>query len=315
LLLIGFPIGVAVPIIIWYIQKKLRDQDEARTVDTDGNIVSNSNGEVAENKARLLQWARQIHPIIFFYGGLCVTPYNISYIWPAVPIAFVSRIWVRTRFLAFWSRYNYVLSASFSTAIAIVSIIVFFGLDYKNISIDWWGNDATALGCEAVGGCRRLLLADGDHFGPGVARVLHAATALPRSTPALPPQPAASKRARPPAADSTSTALTGSPLPRPANDVIVDSDDLPRYPTTRSRNAVPGTPAGQSAAPITFATPTKITIPFIVFPPAADDHSPKICGIPDGHADADAIVAALAVVYREDNRIGATVDAMFQKLS
>ncbi|CAK7274006.1 hypothetical protein SEPCBS119000_005948, partial [Sporothrix epigloea] len=167
-LLIGFPIGVIVPTIFWYLQKKIRDRDEARTVDADGNVISNSDGEVAHSKAKLLQWARQVHPVVLLNGGLYLTPYTISYLWPAIPFAYISRIWIRTRFLAFWSRYNYVLSASLSTAMALAGLIIFFAIDYQVIYIDWWGNNAAGLGCEATAGCPHLTLADGDHFGPGI---------------------------------------------------------------------------------------------------------------------------------------------------
>ncbi|CAK7275017.1 hypothetical protein SEPCBS119000_006468 [Sporothrix epigloea] len=167
LLLIGFPIGIIIPILTWYIQKRLRDQDEALTVDADGNVISNSDGEVATNKAKYLQWARQIHPIVLLNGGLCLTPYNISYLWPAVPFAYISRIWIRTRYLAFWSRYNYVLSASLSSAIALAGVIIFFALDYHNIQPLWWGNKPAAYGCDDFGTCSLVKLAEGDYFGPG----------------------------------------------------------------------------------------------------------------------------------------------------
>ena len=167
LLLLGFPIGVVVPIIFWYIQKRIRDQDEAQTTDADGNVISNSDSEVAKSNAKALQWARQMHPIAILYGGISLTPYNISYIWPMVPFAYISRIYVRNRYLAFWSRYNYVLSAAFSTAIALVALIVFFALQYKDIYLDWWGNNVTGLGCESGILCVLRHLADGEHFGPG----------------------------------------------------------------------------------------------------------------------------------------------------
>ncbi|CAK7274090.1 hypothetical protein SEPCBS57363_005982 [Sporothrix epigloea] len=168
LLLLGFPIGIAVPIIFWYIQKKIRDMDVAHTVDANGNVLSNSDGEVASTKAKLLQWTRQVHPIALLYGGISLTPYNIGYIWPAIPVAYVSRIFIRGRYLAFWSRYNYVLSASFSTAIALAGLIIFFGLNYKDYELNWWGNEVSYGGCEGTAGCPRLTLADGDHFGAGV---------------------------------------------------------------------------------------------------------------------------------------------------
>ncbi|CAK7227132.1 hypothetical protein SCUCBS95973_006439 [Sporothrix curviconia] len=166
-MLVGFPIGVAVPVLFWYAQKRLRAHDEAQGVDAHGRVRSTSDGEVAGRKATLLRWARQAHPILVLGGALNLTPYNLSYLWPTLPVAFVSWIWVRGRHLAFWSRYNYVLSASFSSAMGVASIVMFFALQYSDISLDWWGNDVTAVGCEASP-CTRLTLAKGTHFGPGV---------------------------------------------------------------------------------------------------------------------------------------------------
>ncbi|CAK7568032.1 MAG: hypothetical protein SEPTF4163_006011 [Sporothrix epigloea] len=167
LLLLGFPVGIVVPIIFWYVQKRIRQMDEAHTVDADGKVISNSDGEVSHNQAKLLQWVRQLHPIGILFGGLFLTPFNISFVWPMIPFAYISRIWVRNRFLAFWSRYNYVLSASLSTAIALAGIISFFALDYNKTTLNWWGNSVVSQGCEHKA-CTRLHLAPGEHFGPGV---------------------------------------------------------------------------------------------------------------------------------------------------
>ncbi|CAK7205796.1 hypothetical protein SEUCBS139899_008575 [Sporothrix eucalyptigena] len=166
-MLVGFPIGIVLPIAFWYVQKRLRASDEAQNVDADGNVRGNSDGEIAGRKATALRWARQAHPIVALGGALSLTPYNIGYIWPTVPIAYASWIFVRNRYLAFWSRYNYVLSASFSSAMAVAGIVIFFALQYNDIELDWWGNDVIAQGCEASS-CVRLPMAKGTHFGPGV---------------------------------------------------------------------------------------------------------------------------------------------------
>ena len=74
-LLAAFPIGLVIPFILYAGQKRLRKD----------------------------HWARNIHPVAFLSGGLVWTPpYNISYIWPAVPIAWYSMIHVRGKYLAFW---------------------------------------------------------------------------------------------------------------------------------------------------------------------------------------------------------------------
>lgn len=75
-ILIGFPIGLLFPILIYYIQKKF----PAKT------------------------WLRQIHPVVLFYGALGWAPYNLSYTWPAVPIGWLAMVWAKKRYLAFWSK-------------------------------------------------------------------------------------------------------------------------------------------------------------------------------------------------------------------
>jgi OPT family small oligopeptide transporter len=137
-LLVGFPLGFVIPIMFWYAQKK--------------------------TKAR---WLRQVHPVAIFYGALSWSPYNMSYIWPAVPIAWYSWVYLKTRYLGFWSKYNFVLSASFSSAIGVAAIIIFFSVQWTQMEIDWWGNSVTAQGCEDDA-CTLLTLNDGEYFGPRI---------------------------------------------------------------------------------------------------------------------------------------------------
>lgn len=100
------------------------------------------------------------------YGGLYWAPYSLSYVIPAVPIAWLSWIWLKNRYLGLWSKYNFVLSASFSSGIAIAAIVMFFSLQWKGVSLDWWGNNVVSQGCEGDA-CVLKTLAEGDHFGPG----------------------------------------------------------------------------------------------------------------------------------------------------
>ncbi len=130
----------------------------------------------------------------------------MSYVWPAVPVSFFTMVILKKRYLAFWSKvsmrssgqpftrltfsrlqYNYVVSAAFSTAIALSGIMwakcsalvilmlmlggvnsIFFALQFNGtISLDWWGNAADS-GCDATGTCIRLKVPkDPGYFGPG----------------------------------------------------------------------------------------------------------------------------------------------------
>ena len=64
-----------------------------------------------------------------------------------------------------WSKYNFVLSAAFSSGIAIAAIIIFFTLQWSGVELDWWGNTVSYEGCEGDA-CTLLTLADGEYFGP-----------------------------------------------------------------------------------------------------------------------------------------------------
>ncbi|KAI5864126.1 OPT-domain-containing protein [Durotheca rogersii] len=112
-------------------------------------------------------WLRQAHVVAVFYGALSWAPYNLSYLWPAVPIAWLSWVRLRRSRLAFWSKYNFVLSASFSSAVAVAAIIIFFALQWPELRLRWWGNDVVNQGCEGDP-CVLRHLPDGEYFGPRI---------------------------------------------------------------------------------------------------------------------------------------------------
>lgn len=71
--------------------------------------------------------------------------------------------YLRGRYLAFWVKYNYVLSAALSTAIAITGVVIFFAVRYNRFTVDWWGNDSES-DCEASA-CTRLMMPKDEYFG------------------------------------------------------------------------------------------------------------------------------------------------------
>lgn len=61
------------------------------------------------------------------------------------------------------------LSAAFSTGIAIAAVVIFFAVSYHGADVHWIGNQPeSAGGCEASGECTRLQLSEGEYFGPRV---------------------------------------------------------------------------------------------------------------------------------------------------
>ncbi|KAJ7683444.1 hypothetical protein B0H17DRAFT_833147, partial [Mycena rosella] len=78
-------------------------------------------------------------------------------VWPAVPVAYLFNVWIKRRYLAWWSKYNYITTTAFSAAIAISGIIIFFALEWPNVEINWSGNTRLFAGCDAEQ-CLRLLV-------------------------------------------------------------------------------------------------------------------------------------------------------------
>lgn len=136
-LLMGFPIGIFAVVLFWGLKKAMPN-----------------------NRA-----LRQIHIVAAIAGSLQWAPYSFSFAWPGVPVAWFSWIYIRSRYLAFWSKYNFVLSASFSAAVAIAAIIMLFSVQWAEKEIEWWGNSVVSLGCEGKA-CRLKHLAPGERFYP-----------------------------------------------------------------------------------------------------------------------------------------------------
>lgn len=138
-LLAAFPAGLCFPVIYYYATRRL-----PRT-----------------------HWLTKIHPVVIFSGGHTWAPYNLGYLWPAVLPGWISWNYIRRRYLTFWSKYNYVLSAAFSTGIAIAAVVIFFAVSYHGADVNWIGNQPDK-GCEASGECTRLHLSEGEYFGPRI---------------------------------------------------------------------------------------------------------------------------------------------------
>ena len=154
LLLLGFPIGVLV-----VLSKRSSSQV------TLSDLVVHYGLRRAFPKQ---EWIRQIHPVMIASGpSNWGSPYNLSYYWPNVMVAFLSFQVIRKRYLSFWAKYNYVIAAAFPCGIAVAALIIFFALEIPKggLSIDWWGNTVSYEGCEGSA-CTRLPIPQQGYFGP-----------------------------------------------------------------------------------------------------------------------------------------------------
>ncbi|KAK7530305.1 OPT oligopeptide transporter protein-domain-containing protein [Phyllosticta citribraziliensis] len=141
ILLIAFPIGFVLPFVVHFVQRRY--------------------------PAR--KWLRYVNVVVLLHGASRWAPYNLSYYWPHVPIAWLSMVYLKTRFLGFWSKYNYVTSAALSAGVAISAIVIFFTLQYPGVALpaSWWGNRISREGCEDPRSpCVLKPLQSGEAFGP-----------------------------------------------------------------------------------------------------------------------------------------------------
>ncbi|KAN0129006.1 oligopeptide transporter [Lactarius tabidus] len=110
-------------------------------------------------------------PLIFTGTGNMPPATPLNYV-PWVLICFIFNYVIRRRHFAWWSKYNYVLSAGLDAGYAVGIIIIFFALQYpKNGTIglnsiqSWWGNVVYQKTGDFVGVPDKVLGAN-ETFGP-----------------------------------------------------------------------------------------------------------------------------------------------------
>ncbi|KAJ7254134.1 OPT-domain-containing protein, partial [Mycena rebaudengoi] len=133
-LLYCFPIGLILPIPVFMLRKRFK----------------------------VLEY---FHLPVFLTGGLTWTPYSMANVWPAVPVAYVFNVLIKRRYIQWWSKYNYITTTAFSSAIAICAVVIFFAVQWPGVTIDWVGNKQPFQGCDSKA-CRRLPIPTQGWFGP-----------------------------------------------------------------------------------------------------------------------------------------------------
>ncbi|KAL1905616.1 hypothetical protein Sste5344_008702 [Sporothrix stenoceras] len=100
--------------------------------------------------------------------------------------------------------------------------------------------------------------------------------------------------------------------------IILDRGTSAARTSGATTSATPSTPPGRNDTPTTPTTPKDIATEHTTRPltgpltAAVPEDVAKICGIPNGHADA--LTTALSIVYKADDRVGAAVDTILQRL-
>nr|GAT55049.1 OPT oligopeptide transporter [Mycena chlorophos] len=117
-------------------------------------------------------WIRYLNFPVIFSGTGSIPPANSNNYVPWALVGFLFQYVIRRRHFAWWTKYNYVLSAALDSGVAVSAVVIFFCLQYpKNGTVGantiqtWWGNTVwqnTADGRKTP----MISLAPGQTFGP-----------------------------------------------------------------------------------------------------------------------------------------------------
>ncbi|KAI0007844.1 OPT oligopeptide transporter protein-domain-containing protein [Xylariaceae sp. FL0662B] len=106
-----------------------------------------------------------LNPVLVIQGIQHWAPSNLSYKTPGMILSFVFMYWLPRHRLAWWEKYNYVLSAALTAGVAVSALLMFFAVGYNPVALDWWGNTVSHAGVDgsSVG---ILPIPERGYFGP-----------------------------------------------------------------------------------------------------------------------------------------------------
>jgi len=108
-------------------------------------------------------------PSVFIYGLISYAPTNLSYIISGMYIAYAFMHHIKKRYISWFEKYNYVLSAALDAGVAFSAVIIFFTVQYHPKTVSWWGNEVYAYGVEGGEGQTsrfNISATDRGFFGP-----------------------------------------------------------------------------------------------------------------------------------------------------
>ncbi|KAK9334298.1 hypothetical protein V1521DRAFT_443340 [Lipomyces starkeyi] len=72
---------------------------------------------------------------------------------------------IRRRYLAWWAKYNYILSCGLQGGVAFGGILIFLALQYHTKKLVWWGNTISKSGVDGIGTATLKAVPKGSYFG------------------------------------------------------------------------------------------------------------------------------------------------------
>ncbi|KAM3562274.1 hypothetical protein ARSEF4850_002843 [Beauveria asiatica] len=106
-----------------------------------------------------------LNPVLIIQGIQHWAPSNLSYKTPGFILSYVFMYWLPRHRLAWWAKYNYVLSAAFTAGLAVSALVMFFAIGYHPRPLKWWGNTVSGAGVD--GSNKGILpIPERGYFGP-----------------------------------------------------------------------------------------------------------------------------------------------------
>ena len=116
-----------------------------------------------------ISYLAYVHPSMIFNGALYLAPLNLSYATCGLYVNLIFMYWIKRTKTAWFEKYNYILNAALSGAVAFMGIIIFFAVQYKGTELLWWGNAVVTRGIDSYAGAQVALIPDlpaKGYFGP-----------------------------------------------------------------------------------------------------------------------------------------------------
>jgi len=117
-----------------------------------------------------ISYLRNVHPSLIFNGMLFWAPLNLTYFTSGLYFSVFFMYYLKRYKTAWWEKYNYVLAAGLSGAVAFSAVIIFFCVQYQDRSVTWWGNTVLGEGVDGYNAdaqfARYTTLPDKGYFGP-----------------------------------------------------------------------------------------------------------------------------------------------------
>ncbi|KAK9478951.1 OPT oligopeptide transporter protein-domain-containing protein [Lipomyces japonicus] len=117
-------------------------------------------------RQRFAKQLRFFHPALVLGGFMRYgTGYNLSYYTPGFYASVAFMWYIRTRYLAWWSKYNYIISCGLTAGIAFSGILIFLALQYRPKTLVWWGNTVATSGVDGINKATLKPLPNVGYFG------------------------------------------------------------------------------------------------------------------------------------------------------